>query len=170
MSITDTDIYRYVEAIDVLYSENILSFRQTRTIVDLERTILPQRLDRIRSVRLSFPLELFTIDAEGQELATGAWEYPLDIPYFWDAAWKILARMESLESLQVEFTLWRMYHGPDPELNALLHLLRPMTVVHVPRYVVDLYLDLDTDALMRALDALPFEIRVRERIDSFEWP
>ena len=138
--------------------------------MDLERTILPRRLDRVRSIRLSFPLNLFTIDAEGQQLAIGAWEYPLDIPYFWDAAWKILAKIESLESLQVEFTLWRMHRGPDPELNALLHLLRPMTTVHVPRYVVDFYIGLNTDALMRALDALPFEIRIRERIDSFEWP
>lgn len=45
-----------------------------------------------------------------------------------------------------------------------------MTAVHVPRHVVDLYIDLDTDALTRALDTLPLEIRVRERIDSFEWP
>lgn len=78
--------------------------------------------------------------------------------------------MESMESLQVEFTLWRIHHGPDPELNALLHLLKPMTTVHVPRYVVDFYIDLDVDAPMWALDALPIEIRVRERIGSFVWP
>lgn len=72
MSCTDTSGDRYVEAIDILYSENILSFRQTRTIVDLERTILRQRSDIIRFIRSSFPLDLFTIDAEGQELTIGA--------------------------------------------------------------------------------------------------
>jgi hypothetical protein len=57
--------------------------------------------------------------------------------------------MESLESLQVEFTRWNTPNGPDPELHAVLHLLRPMIAVHVTRYVVDFYIDLDTDALMR---------------------
>lgn len=60
VSNAETDRDRYVEAIDILYFESLLSFRQTRTIVDLERTILPRRLDRICSIRLSFPLNLFT--------------------------------------------------------------------------------------------------------------
>lgn len=169
-SVSLTNRARYLESIDILYSENTLSVRQTRTIVDLQRTILPQRLDRIRSLRLSFPLNLYCIDAEGQKLAMCPHIYPLDVPYFWAAAWETITAMKSLQSLQVEFTRWLLDDRRDPDPAALLHLLKPMRAVHVPRYVVDVYFNLDTAAIVRALDALPFEIRIRERIASFRRP
>ncbi|KAI9043998.1 uncharacterized protein KD926_002377 [Aspergillus affinis] len=44
-----------------MYSESnpVLCFRQTRTIVDLQRTVLPQRWRDIRSLHLTVPLELY---------------------------------------------------------------------------------------------------------------
>jgi hypothetical protein len=96
--------------------------------------------------------------------------YPLDIPYFWGAAWETITAMKSVQSLQVEFTRWLLDDRQDPDLATLLHLLKPMRAVHVPTYVVNVYFNLDIAALARALDDLPFEIRIRERIASFRRP
>ncbi|KAJ5362127.1 hypothetical protein N7541_002971 [Penicillium brevicompactum] len=44
----------YSEAIDMIYQNNTFLFNNTATIVDLSNTLLPQRLNLIRTVQLSF--------------------------------------------------------------------------------------------------------------------
>ncbi|CAG8216316.1 unnamed protein product [Penicillium salamii] len=44
----------YSESIDMMYQNNTFLFNNTSTIVDLSHTLLPQRMDLIRNVQLSF--------------------------------------------------------------------------------------------------------------------
>lgn len=75
--------FRYTESIDILYSDNVLYFRQTRTIVDLKATIPTERLHSIRSLQLDCPL-----DTEWLNDTDGLWAYPhtwpTDISYVWE--------------------------------------------------------------------------------------
>lgn len=158
---------RYSESINILYSQNVLNFYQTRTFVDLQRSILPQRLDSICSLHLSFQLELHwfgDLMESGDEIYPERMEagdgiYPLDVPHYWQSAWKIIAGIKSLHSLRVSFCEHRM----GVEQDALVHLLKPMTAISVPKYEVELYWPAEVDELVRALgNAVPFEIHVRE--------
>lgn len=145
-----------MESIDILYSQNILNFYQTRTLVDLQRIILPQRLHSIRSLHLSFQLELYW---RGERLESGDGFYPLDVPHYWEAAWKVIAGMKSLDGLRVAFR----EHCTSVERDALVYLLKSMTAINIPKYAVELYWPVDVDELVRMLgNAVPFEIHVKE--------
>jgi hypothetical protein len=128
--------------------------------VDLQRTILTQRLHNIRSVRLYFLLQLHWYETR---LDAANSIYPLDIPFFWESAWKIIAEMKSLQSLRVEFTDGRV-DEEYPHRDAVLHLLKPMVLVKFPKYVVQFDWPVEVDELVRLLgNELPFEIQVKEK-------
>ncbi|KAJ5886226.1 uncharacterized protein N7473_008900 [Penicillium subrubescens] len=150
----------YSESIDLLYSRNILSFRQTRTVVDLQHTILPQRLHSIRSVHFYFLLQLIWCDTH---LAVAEPFWPLDIPFFWESAWKAIAEMKSLQSLRVELTDGRV-DDEYPNMDGLVHLLKPMMTVGFPKYVVQFDWPIEADEIARLLGSeLPFEVQVQEK-------
>lgn len=151
---------RYSESIDILYSQNTLSFRQTRTIVDLQRTIIPRRLNSIRSMHLYFLLQLYWYETR---LETIEHIYPFDIPFFWESAWKVIAEMKSLQSLRVEFTDGRL-DDEYPPRDAVVHLLKPMTAIKFPKYVVQFDWAVEVDEFVGLLgNDLPFEIQVKEK-------
>ena len=51
-SVDQTDIGRYSETANLLYSGNIFSFEDEESMAYFSRTVLPQRLDAIRRVQL----------------------------------------------------------------------------------------------------------------------
>lgn len=158
---------RYSESIDLLYSRNIFGFRQTRTVVDLQHTILPQRLHSIRSVHLYFLLQLIWY---GTDLEAAEHFSPLDIPFFWESAWKTIAEMKSLQSLCVELTDSRV-DNEYPNMNGLVQLLKPMITVRIPKFVVQFDWPIEPDELARLLGSeLPFETQVKEKpADHFDY-
>jgi hypothetical protein len=135
--------------------------------VDLQRTILPQRLHSIRSVRLYFLLQLIWCDTH---LAVAEPFSPLDIPFFWESAWKTIAEMKSLQSLRVELTDSRV-DNQYPNMNGLVHLLKPMMTVRFPKYVVQFDWPIEADELARLLGSdMPFEIQVKMKpADHFDY-
>ncbi|KAF9894052.1 hypothetical protein FE257_009025 [Aspergillus nanangensis] len=54
----------YTETVDILYGRNTFAFDHIDSIISLSRTVLPQRLEKIRSVRLTYhhprPLDIET--------------------------------------------------------------------------------------------------------------
>lgn len=92
---------RYSEVIDLVYSSNIFHVRHVDTMIDLGRTLLPQRLQTLRHLRLSWPFHFeFGFDAD----------HPLENapPYsrkHWAAAWSVINDMTALESLQVDLVV-----------------------------------------------------------------
>lgn len=152
-------LFRYTESIDILYSDNVLDFRQTRTIIDLKATIPTERLHSIRSVQLDCPLE-----TEWLNDTDGLWAYPhtwpIDIPYFWEEAFKAIVQMKGLRSLRVALSrrdLWLW----EPDHKCLVTLLRPMIAVRVPVYKVEFSWHVELDGVLKELGELPFSIEIK---------
>lgn len=157
---------RYSESVEVLYSQNVLSFRQSRTIVDLQRTILPQRFDRIRYLHLSIPFK----DSDS----------PYDRPFpgpprsLWWTAWETIADIKSLLNLHVEFTRCRDWpfenqdYYPNPDWNEVIQFLEPMKAIRVPSFVLTLFWRVDQAEILRAVgDAAPFRVDFEEHHGTY---
>jgi hypothetical protein len=109
-------------------------------------------------VHFYFLLQLFWY---GTDLEAAEFFSPLDIPFFWESAWKTIAEMKSLQSLRVELTDSRV-ENEYPNMDGLVHLLKPMMTVRFPRYVVQFDWPIEADELARLLGSeLPFEIQVK---------
>ena len=89
----------YAEAIPVLYGETTFSMLHLESLIFLSETILPHRLNTIRSVELGwyfyFPHPLYSrgaqdLDRTRHDIAT------------WERVWSILADMEGLRMLRVD--------------------------------------------------------------------
>ena len=161
---------RYSESIDLLYSQNVLSFRQSQTIVDLQRTVLPQRFDRIRSLKLSIPFQ----DNEVNPLRVKYSLFPGLPKSLWWTAWETIADMKSLLNLQVEFTRFRDYpfenqgYGVYPDWNDVIEFLEPMKAIRVPNFVLTLFWPLDQANVLRAVgDAAPFRVEFEEHHGTY---
>lgn len=132
--------------------------RQTRTIVDLQRTILPQRLPSIRSLHMDFLLAQWWYEGS---LRGDASDYPFDILYFRGAAWKTVPGMKWPQRLRVAVSdgVRKNLH-PD----VVLQLLKPMVAFTFPIYMVEFDWSVQVHDLIRKLgNAVPFELHVKEK-------
>lgn len=154
-------VHSYTEAIDILYTQNKFVVRQCKTIVDLERTILPHRLHAIRYLHIDVPLD-FPVDKD--ELAWPV--YPPD-PYhsMWVPACRTLARMQGLQHLRITVSDIMAQHrfqrqsNPDDMFVQLLESL-----IEVKALVFEVYLDapIDTSYVLGRLGAVPFSLIIRQ--------
>ncbi|KAE9369782.1 hypothetical protein N431DRAFT_560528 [Stipitochalara longipes BDJ] len=90
----------YREAVEVLYGSHQFYLRHLFTVIDLSRTVLPQRMNTIHSLRLVIPLT----DAKIQDIL----EYRMarlagDEETTMHKTFRIIASMEGLKELDVEF-------------------------------------------------------------------
>ena len=124
----------YAEAIPVLYGEFTFSMLHLESLILLSETILPHRLNTIRSVKLGWyfcsPLPLYSrgiqhFDRTPRDIAT------------WERVWSILANMEGLRMLRVDL-VGRWVKPMTAEQERLL--VWPAMQVKRPR-VWDLILD-----------------------------
>lgn len=153
-------LFRYTESIDILYSENVLDVRQTRTIVDLKATIPTERLHSIRSLQLDCPLETEWINKTGLWACPDMW--PTDISYFWDEAWNAIVQMKGLRSLWVVLShrnlcVW------EPDHRCLVTLFKPMLAVRVPSYKVEFLWDVELDGVLKEVGDVPFSIEFKAK-------
>ncbi|OJJ34570.1 hypothetical protein ASPWEDRAFT_70236 [Aspergillus wentii DTO 134E9] len=150
----------YSEAIDVLYTDNVLNVRQTRTVADLPKAMLPHRFQAIRSLHIDVPVD-FAFPNDGFfSLEYSAW--PLDVGEFWMEAWQAIAQMSGLQDLRVSFSLTRdVIVIPDTE--SYINIFRPMAELRVPKYVVEFYWAVDLVDVIKAYeDGLPFSIEIKD--------
>lgn len=89
-------LYRYTEAIKILYAQNTFHFYDPGDVRHFGRTILPQRLNSITSLMIDWerPFSIFNKDntipkMDREELR------------LWTEAWEIIAGMKDLRTLKV---------------------------------------------------------------------
>lgn len=99
----------YTEAITVLYGDNRFSLLHLESLISLQETILPRRLNAIRYLELGWyfyvPYPLYTRttfqEARGPIREPMKQYPPYDIAT-WERVWAILAQMEGLTELRVD--------------------------------------------------------------------
>lgn len=154
---------RYSEAIDLLYTSNPFNVRLTRTILDMQKCIPPQRLRLIRSLELDVPLHVLWGDDRVQE-SDPSW--PANILIFWDPAWSVIAEMHGLLKLTISISS-RAFGQPVIDRETLTHVLKPMMAVkHVRDFALEVCLPLPGGLLEDVLRELggdpPFSVEVKE--------
>lgn len=117
----------YTEAMPVLYGDNTFSMLHLESVMSLADTILPQRLNTIRSVELGWyfyiPYPLYTCKFQPMD-------YPPNDIATWERVWSILANMEGLVTLRIDLKArWMEPLTVDEERQ----LLAPAMVVRTPR-------------------------------------
>lgn len=141
----------YAEAIPVLYGGTTFSMLHLESVVCLADTILPQRLNAIRSVELGWyfyiPYPLYTRKFQ-----------PMDYPPYdiatWERVWSILANMEGLMELRVDLVgRWIEPLTTDEERQ----LLGPAMKVKRPR-VWDMRVDWEDAEVDWEAQGAPFRV------------
>jgi hypothetical protein len=150
--------FRHTESIYILYSDNVLDCRQTRTIIDLKATVPTERLHSIRSLQLDCPLETEWIN--DHELWAFPHPWPQDISYFWEDAFKAIVQMKGLRSLRVALSR-RDVWVREPDHKCLVTLLRPMIAVMVPVYNVEFSWQVELDGVLKELGEVLFSIEIK---------
>lgn len=126
----------YSEAIEILYSKNTFSMLHLGRLLHFSFTVLPQRMNAIRSLELGWYLNSIYPYDTGCTWNSQNPPAPYD-KTTWERAWAILAGMDGLRNLRVD--LVGRWMAPLP-LEAELRMLSPATKVVNPR-VWDLRLD-----------------------------
>lgn len=105
---------RYSETINLIYQRNVFSFDHADSIISLSKTILPNRLDQIRSIRFTYH---FPYNPYG---------YVGDLYVDWRgycSACEILATMSHLEELVIHL------HPENLGPNAAAFIVRPLVQI-----------------------------------------
>jgi hypothetical protein len=142
---------RYYEALNVLYSTCVFSMRTPDDFIQFSTTILPQRINTIRSLQLNYMLEPERI-----------FLCPLPDDLAWQKSWPLIARMQGLQRLHVRFSL------PPPISREMMIVIsareekyvEPMArVTQVSTYIVELpWPEAPWIKARRSGTILPFEI------------
>jgi len=106
-------VHSYSEAIDYLYSENAFSFRSPEPFYLFATSILPRRLNLIKSIYLCFVVleEDTIIPALGK-------------PVSWESVWKELSEMKGLEVLRTELNNQVFIHDIWAKKTALAYRMK----------------------------------------------
>lgn len=88
------NVYRYTEAIHMLYAHNTFLVDHLDTVVNLSCTIFPQRLASIRSLQLTWTFHHLCLESRFQLL-------PPDDGATWEQACQIIASMKGLRSFRL---------------------------------------------------------------------
>ncbi|KAL3451472.1 hypothetical protein BJX65DRAFT_304056 [Aspergillus insuetus] len=134
----------YSESIPILYQSNTLAFNNPLRILDLPRSILPSRLQTIRSIQIEKTLH--EPPRDGDIIEKRLEREALDI---WRKACAVLAEMSGLQKLLVYFSNHDHYLGGVD----IVPYLQPMADINVPEFVV--YTGLDV-SVRSQLDPITF--------------
>lgn len=162
-------MYRYSEAVGLLYTSNTLNVRQTRTIVGMQKSMLPHRLRMIRSLHIDVPLHY---QWKNGKVVGYEESWPENILTFWEPAWSVIAEINGLLNLKVTLSC-RTPREIDQE--TLVHILQPMmTINHVPDFALEIFLPLPEQLLEGVLQSLggdpPFSVEVKKHIHMPDAP
>lgn len=116
--LTSSELYRYSETINMIYNRNTFSFDHADSIIGLSNTLLPKRLDQIRSIRFTYH---FPYNPYG---------YVGDLYVDWRrycSACEVLARMSQLEELIIHL------HPENLGPNAAAFIVRPLVQIKQPK-------------------------------------
>lgn len=116
--------YSYSESIEMLYSGNVFAVTHIYTLARIQRTLLPERFQRIRHLRVHKLLQiLFRTEFDPNN------RLHLDTEETWNAGIRAIKGMSGLQTLEVDlYGHWSLASGT---------VLRPLCDIrHVAHYVV----------------------------------
>jgi hypothetical protein len=117
---------RYSEAIQVLYSQNIFSFRSIQTIFQFTNSILTSRLDQVRAIEVDWDPRLFRSRSPPADRET------------WNSVWRLLADLPALRKLTVRLHAGGVLEHPSCDLNEALPICEPICwVTQVDEFIVE---------------------------------
>ncbi len=99
----------------MLYSQNIFFFDHLDTILNFSSTILPQRLNTIRSLRLRWCFKS-SFGSELGSIIPSLRLYPPHDEATWEKVWQIIAGMQGLQKLKVH--IWGGPNIVNPTIEA----------------------------------------------------
>lgn len=125
----------YSEAICLLYSTNLFSFADPNCIRHLSATILPSRLNSIKSISIDWYFYWHIYDDFTQQMFSERFLYPPHDEATWEDMWRIIASMKGLKSLKIELSYFDSLNG-EREAMMLAPLGKVMGLdnfeVHLP--------------------------------------
>ncbi|PLB50858.1 hypothetical protein P170DRAFT_508954 [Aspergillus steynii IBT 23096] len=107
----------YSEAIPMLYHENTFRFNHIDTILSLSQTILPSRLNLIRTVHLAYAFPVLMYGEDKSENAVPPYDAAT-----WEETCRILANMAGLRELYMHLGGSLLYHEIHEVLGPLHHI------------------------------------------------
>ncbi|KAI9844028.1 MAG: hypothetical protein M1837_005963 [Sclerophora amabilis] len=119
LSLVKTCRQVYHEAIEIIYSDNVFDVKRPDCILFLSSTILPHRLNAIRSLRIHwyFSWPLYVAVPGGRRK-----HYPPYDEATWERTWEIIADMEGLQYIRVLMDELWMERTP----NEVATILEPL--------------------------------------------
>ena len=129
--------YRYREGIDLLYSSNTpvtLDLYDTMTLPLLPFTLLPHRLNTIRSLRVYWDLYNHPPLPLLPGCSGPSYQELVNRQIIWTTLWHIISEMESLENLEVKLIVSFEWHTLNKESAEIL--LAPIKRVARPKTFV----------------------------------
>jgi len=134
----------YSESISILYSKNTFDFDQRESLYSLSITVLPERFNMVRSIRL-------------HHLANPAdFDLP-DVWMLWVQIWDVIAKMKGLREIRISFSR-RFGRNPDMTEGLQAKVLAPLMAVQQAR-VFEVEVPWPPVEILEA----PFRIRRAER-------
>ena len=119
----------YSETVEILYKENTFDFNHLESLIDLPKTILPQRLALIHSLRLCWTFTLPFV----QEVPSRLVGLPADLwpppPYdasTWGLACEAIACMRGLKIISMNLSCLSDVFYHDPANYNFEPILRPL--------------------------------------------
>ncbi|KAJ4413010.1 hypothetical protein N0V82_008598 [Gnomoniopsis sp. IMI 355080] len=145
----------YREAVTVLYENNVFDINHVDTLAYLGRTVLPQRLNRIRVLKFSFRFEHW--DAAPYDLAT------------WSETCDSLTRLAGLEELTIHLTGYdgRPVAGNRNKWHPILELLKQVKALK--SFKVFLPLEEDLCLQMAREEEYSFNLLPRRQLPPAKW-
>lgn len=138
----------------MLYTGNTFSIRQDTTLIHLASLVPPHRLSLIKTLHCDFILDFRTYRRTCHS-SPGVFDT-------WEEAWRILAGMQGLGTLQVTITNLGATQRP-PTTYQLISVLAPLrAVTGIEEYVVELMVEVPKELEAR-LGEVPFELRYGEK-------
>ncbi|KAL1613927.1 hypothetical protein SLS56_012215 [Neofusicoccum ribis] len=151
----------YIEAVDILYSQNKFVVRLLKTVVDLQRTVLPHRLNLIRflriEVRFHFPVPLEVINDSKSHS-----RLPTDVGEMWLPTCRAISLMHGLHELHITVDdAWQNSESGKAEAM-YAQFLQPLMDVVVPVFQVEIHPLFDVEMVLHNLARTPpFSLRPR---------
>jgi hypothetical protein len=122
----------YSEAISILYSTNTFSFHDLDCIRYFSASVLPMRLDTVRSIDICWQFRWPSYDTLAQRLLAGT-QYPPHDEASWEDCWRIISGMKGLK--RIEVVIQDSVNIADPvKEQSMLEPLRQVT--HVPDFTI----------------------------------
>ncbi|KAF2165408.1 hypothetical protein M409DRAFT_55808 [Zasmidium cellare ATCC 36951] len=149
----------YTEAIDVLYQTNTFDFNRLEGIMRLPQVLLPDRLQRIRSVHLSTAFQFPRVYGIPQRPQTRLPDNVLE----WSAAAEILGSLTALDELWIEIASWPYGVGRvGLDEASLLAMLSALAALRVRSFEVTMTAFV-SEHVREQLGPLPFRLTKRKK-------